>query len=377
MKLGKINYEVFSGQDDFEKCVEALRDLYFHKKAQKGEKVDYDFSRKETYAQKNKLAHELVKKFAAKSSGIDLAEMDKLHPDVGAFASNSFTDRYFAVIERTIDSLNVKSELEEAMQFAEVQSLAEGDSGLFNVKGKGFIDFHKDANGKRNNVINKTYMESFTIVPENRTATISVSMYKIATGSEDLGDLINKVIQGQRTQMYTEVYDLMFDSSASSLNAIALNTLNQTNLMELSDKLTSLNHCTADQTYMFGTRLSLSKVLPESTDLIQGSTLGNTMMKEGYLANGGFGAFKMIPLTQGKRSQDPDANDFIIPTNYALMMCVAGASDKPVKIVTEGRTRTYTSKEGDTANNEIVRTISMKWNMKIVSAMHFGLVKTF
>ena len=56
---------------------------------------------------------------------------------------NSFTafqEHYFSIITQVLDKINSKAELQEAMQFIEVKSLAEGDSATYEIGSKALFN---------------------------------------------------------------------------------------------------------------------------------------------------------------------------------------------------------------------------------------------
>lgn len=365
-------YASFASRPSVRECVDMVKDLYKHKVYETSPKVvpQYaSFAQGEDYNTKLDLTYGKIEKTICDIFGIKADGVAELHPQAGLFANQTYRDAFFAVIAQTVDEVNIKSEVEQALIFAEIQSGALGDNGLFNIGSKNVIAFQKDTYGKRNGVVDQVYDRTITITPEDRKGTVGVDIYKLAARREDLGLLVMKATRGMRQAMMSEVVDLMFETASPAVNSIYLNTFAQATFQDLVEQLESLNDSQAVRAY--GVRSALAPVLPTEDNLKFG--LGEQVMMQGYVSDL-FGVPAVRLAQAAKTGSDKTTTNFIVPKDHIILL--SGDTDKPVKIFMEGRTKFVQTREGDTADNRMIYTLCQSWGMKIASQSHFGLVKT-
>lgn len=313
-----------------------------------------------SYKEKNDLFWNLATDEAYNISGIN-KEMFSVSD---AFTFPHFERAFFSILEQTINSVITKTEIEQSMMFAEVKSMAEGDSLTFHIPANHLLSVSTVANGVRNVHFQKMYEEDFTLAPKVKKTGVVVDIYRVAANMYDWGWMINWVGKSFRTKLQQEIVDVVYGGYSTLATNFKEATYAQDSFITLCERVAGANNA---PTSVIGTRSALSTVLPTSDYLKMG--LGQEYMDNGYIQSP-FG-FPTIKLEQ---SVDPNSSyDFTIPNDYLIIM--SAATDKIVKVGMEGQAKIRQSKEFDTADDTRNYTITSSWDLKLVSQSHFGIVK--
>lgn len=314
-----------------------------------------------SYNEKNKMLHNMIMDEAYSISGLDKERF----PLKRAFNFQHFSTAFFSVVEEIVNMVNAKTEIQQAMLFAEVRSLADGDSLTFHIPSKHLLAISTVANGVRNSHIQKLWQEEVTLSPVAKSATVGLDLYKISTGTVDWGYLINQVTKSFRTKLQQEVVDTMYGSFSTLATQFKENTFVQDTYIQLAERVGAANGGTS--AVAFGTKTALNTVLPTNDYLKMQS--GAEFVNNGYLT-APFG----IPTVKLEQSVKPNsAYDFSISNDYIILM--SAGIDKPVKIALEGVTIIRQTGQFDTADMQSIFTIEQKWDVQIATMAHFGIVK--
>ena len=89
----------------------------------------------------------------------EISGLDKERfPVMEAFTFQNFERAYFSVLEETLNKINAKTEIEQALNFCEVKNMADGDSLTFHIPSNHLLSVSTVANGVRRRV--HTYSKS-------------------------------------------------------------------------------------------------------------------------------------------------------------------------------------------------------------------------
>lgn len=319
-----------------------------------------DAGRVVTYSEKNNLFWNLAIDEAYEISGLD---KERFSVD-NAFTFPTFERAFFSIIEETINSVITKTEIEQAMMFSEVQSVAEGDSLTFHVPANHLLSVSTVANGVRNVHFQKMWEEDFTLNPKVKKTGVSVDIHRVAANMYDWGWLINWVGKSFRTKLQQEIVDVVYGAYSTLGTHLKEATYAQDSFIQLCERVGAINNAPVQ---VIGTRTALNTVLPTSDYLKMG--LGQEYMDNGYIT-APFG-FPTIKLDQSVKTNS--AYDFAINNDYLIIM--SALTDKIVKIGMDGQTKIRLSREFDTADDSRNYTITNGWEIKLISQSVFGVVK--
>ena len=313
-----------------------------------------------SYTDKNKIFHNMLVDEAYEISGLNKERFSVLD----AFTFQNFERAYFAVLEETLNVVNTKAEIEQALNFVEVKSLAEGDSLTFHIPSNHLLSVSTVANGVRNVHFQKLWAEDVTLNPRVKKAGISVDIYRVATGMYDYGHLINQVVKSFAVKLQQEVIDLVYGAYSTLGTNFKEATFAQDSYIRLAERVEAANGAPVTA---IGTTTALNKILP-TNDYIKMEN-GKEYTDTGYLL-APFG----IPTLRLKQSVKPNSDySFAIDNNYVIM--ISSGTDKIVKLAKEGKISIRASRDGDTADNSRNYAITDSWEAKIISQAFFGIVK--
>lgn len=260
-----------------------------------------------TYTQKNKIFHNMAIDEAYEISGLDKERFNVAM----ALSNPNFEWAYFAVVEEVINKVTAKTEIEDAMRFAEVRNLADGDSQTFHIPSKHLLVVSTVANGVRNSHIQKLFQEEITLTPVAKKASIGFDLYQISAGTVDYGYMIDRITTSFKVKLQREVIEMMFGAFTTLATPFKENAYNQDSYIRLQQRVSAANN---SQATVYGTLTALNKVVPQNDYFKMG--LGQAMVTDGYIQN----AFR-VPTQILNQSVDPNsAYDFAISNDYLLFL---------------------------------------------------------
>lgn len=309
---------------------------------------------------KNAIFGKMMTDEAYEISGLDKERFSV----VDAFTFQNFERAFFSVLEETINKINAKTEIEQALNFCEVKSMSEGDSLTFHIPSNHLLSVSTVANGVRSVHFQTLWEEEFTLTPKVKKAGVKVDIYRVASGMYDWGWLLNQVVKSFRTKQQQEVVDLVYGGYSTIGTNFKEATFAQDTYIKLAERVSAANGSPA---ITLGTKVALNKILPTSDFLKM--QLGQEFTDTGYIQSP-FG----IPTIRLEQSIKPNsAYDFAISNDYVII--ISSATDKIVKLGTEGKTTIRQSNQFDNADDSMSYTITEKWEMKLISQSYYGVVK--
>jgi hypothetical protein len=300
-------------------------------------------------------------------------EKVNMNPEVVGFAEafgyKHYRQAFFSVIQEVIDNVNSKNEIEEILGFADVRSMAEGDSLNVTIKSTNAYFFQRAGRGKTHGSAQKYYGKNVVLAPQVNETTISFNRADIVAGRVDWGREITRAVRGIRSGYLQDIASLIFDSTITSPignKTISTGSYSETDFRTKLQKIQAQNG--SSNTYIYGTDLALAPLLPANTQLQLG--LGVEYMQNGFLATP-FGN-RAIALPQVLKA---DNDTPILPNNYVVGMSVDIGS-KPVAIGISGETRIQDSSDGENAGEDFVYTVKSDWDVKFAGQGRILLYKT-
>lgn len=307
---------------------------------------------------------------AVKTAAYEKANLNSEATNIAlAFEMQHFSKAFFSVIQETIDNINSKNEIEEILGFADVRSIAEGDSMNVTVKSTNAYFFQRFGRGKAYGGAQKYYGKSVVLAPQVNETTISFNRADIVAGRVDWGREISRAVRGIRAGYLNDISSLIFDSTITSPignKTISTGSYSESDFRIKLQKLQAQNG--SSNTYIYGTDVALSPLLPANTQLQLG--LGIEYSQNGFLATP-FG-YRAISLPQVLKA---DNDTVILPNDYVVGMSVDVGS-KPVAIGISGETRIQESMDSQNVGEDYVYTVKTDWDVKFAGQGRILLYKT-
>jgi len=273
-----------------------------------------------------------------------------------AFRMQNFERAFFSVIEEVIDNVNSKNEIEEILTFADVRSVAEGDSMNIDVKSTNAYFFQKTGRGKSFGNVQRYKSRNVVLTPQVAETAISFNRKDVIAGRVDWGREIARAVRGLRSGYLQDISTLVFSTTASPIG----NKVISTGAYAETDFRTQLQLIQArngsSNTVIYGTNISLSPILPTNTQLQLG--LGVEYMDKGFMATP-FG-YRAIELPQALKA---DQTSLIIPNNYVIGMSLDVS--KPISIGISGETRIESMNPEGNAADEQIFSVKSDWDCKL------------
>ena len=324
----------------------------------------------ETFNELTYTAHEKEFSDAVTAAAYEKANLNPENTPISlAFSMQHFERAYFSVIQEVIDNINSKNEIEEVLGFADVRSMAEGDSMNITVKPTNAYFFQRFGRGKAFGSAQKYFGKSVVLAPQVNETTISFNRTDIVAGRVNWGREVARAVRGLRSGYLQDVANLIFDPTV--ISPIGNKTISTGAYSEL-DFRTQLQLIAAQNgssnTYIYGTNIALSPILPTNDQLKLG--LGVEYMQNGFLATP-FG-YRAIELPQALKA---DNATNIISNNFVVGMSVDVGS-KPVAIGISGETRVQSQTDAQNAGEDFVYTVKSDWDVKFAGQGRILLYKT-
>jgi len=122
----------------------------------------------------------------------------------------------FAVVSSLIDYVLPTTLIESIGAYTDIRTAGFGDNFKFDVKPRDLFPVTKASRNKRTAELQRQYNGTVTLTPENRMVTVYVSLYRILSGQESLGDFVAKAVLSMESEMTYDAYTA-FNTAMTSL----------------------------------------------------------------------------------------------------------------------------------------------------------------
>ncbi|KAA9007382.1 hypothetical protein F4V43_02525 [Paenibacillus spiritus] len=271
----------------------------------------------------------------------------------------------FALVAQTLDIIVPETILDSFYQFAEVKNVNWGDQLLFHVDSPDLFVVSTKANGIRGSQRQRVFGKDFTLTPQRRSVEIYEELYRVLAGKTNWGAWVARVAQAIETDITTRIYGAIYNSFSSlgtkykESAAFTSNAFNQ-----LVQRVSAAN--SNDNTVVFGTKLALAKILPESQYLQ--FALGDEYNRTGHLGN-----FQGTQLFEIKQKLQPNSDDFALANDFAVVL--SAGSDKLVKIGFEGNTEVAMIRPEDNADRTVGYSVAQHYDVQLITGAQYGIYK--
>jgi hypothetical protein len=278
-------------------------------------------------------------------------------PEIAWATNPQVTWAAFAIVSTMIDAVLPDTLIDSIGAYTDIRTIGFGDSAVFNIEPRDLFPVTKAGRGKRNAEMQKQFVGQVALVPENHMLTVGVSLYRVLSGAESLARFAAKAIRSLETQVALDAYTA-FNAAMIALPTTAGNAQlraagwDSDTFVNFAQKVTAWNG--GAQAIGLGTKRALAQVLP-TVDTNYRYDLESDYVKVGYIRQ--LNGYNFIELAQVADWQNP----FGLSLNDDVIYIMSPAAQKPVKLVLEGTTLSYTDNTFDRANLNQTTTFQKSW----------------
>ena len=312
-----------------------------------------------TFADKEEVINREFKDVVYKLSGIQnpamLSEIAwSSHPLVGWYT--------FAVVSAMIDAVLPETLIQNIGLYTDVRTIGFGDSAVFNIEPRDLFVVSKAGRGKRQAEMQKSFNGQVAILPENRQMTVGVALYRVLSGAESLARFAAKAVRSLETQVALDAYNTFNTAMGALSNTPGNGQLraagwSQDTFVNFAQKVSAWNG--GAKAMAIGTQRAMQQVLPDDANYRY--DLDSEYVKLGYIKN--FFGYDGLVLPQVADWTSP----FGLALNDDIIYIMSPAAQKPVKLVLEGTTLSYTNGQFDAANLTQTTTFQKSWGQAIAT----------
>lgn len=318
-----------------------------------------------TFEKKEKELSRLFRKEVYRLANMNYSsEIDLVH-----FATNpNIVWSAFAIIDSMVEMVIPSTLIESMGAYTDIRVGGFGDTFKFDVKSRDLFPVTKASRNKRMAELQKQYNGTVILNPENHMVTVYVSLYRVLSGLESLGDFVAKAVMSMENEMTYDVYNA-FNTAMTNLPTTPVDGelkfvgYSQSNLTKLIERVAAFNRA---KPVILGTRLALQAVLP--SDANYRYDLESNYVKLGYIPN--FMGADVIMLPQIADWKNP----FKLLLDDTRIYVVSPGSQKIVKLCLEGSTITNTGGVFDAADLTQTTTLSKSWVAGVVTNSVAGVI---
>jgi len=371
----ELNLVRFSSNDEEVKAIiNTLVDLGRHSMFNSSDnKVKIErFSMEGNYSTESDKARRALLTYCAKKAGIDTLETKR--DIVEAFEDIMFSKTYNSIIAKALNTIVLKSNPQEILKFANIETVDIGDSHTWEIEPKG-LPIAQRISYTSNVVYVDGYSKTgITITPKPYAVGTSMDYIRIISGTYDIGAELAKVamslLMAQLKLIIAELY------STTPLTGTPMYQANfaATDYMQLISDITMLNGGAAVSAY--GTILAFNAIGTIATTNY-GFAAQDKMIEEGYLGKA-YGINNIVvPQLTDLSEPFTEANQAdlrFVPDD--LIMLISSVADKPVKLVRENYVRVMVKDANAGAQYRYEYKYVMSFDAAVCTQAHYGIQKT-
>ena len=337
----------FAGGEDFLTPYRLFLDYWNHSQAKKNKTENYDYQDKRpdgtmiTLDEKEAQMNAALKREIMRHARITDFEQFPLEQWV---TNPQVSWATFAVINQLVDLILPDTIINSIGAYTDVRTIDWGDSASFEIEPRDLFVVSKAGRHMREGEVHKQYRGMVTVLPELRTLTAGVSLFKVLAGKESLANFVTKIIRSLETEMTRDAY-VTFNTAMGNLASSGDSQLqyagySQENLITLAQKVTAWNG--GQKAVIIGTPVALLSVLP--SDANYRYTLESDYVKMGYISNMATYDVLSIPQIADWRTE------FKLLLDDTRLYVLSPSAGKIVKLVIEGSTLSNVNGMFDNAN---------------------------
>lgn len=312
-----------------------------------GREVAISFSDKEDAI--NKEFRETVYRLSGVQNAQMLPEIAwSTHPLVGFYT--------WSIISVMLDAILPETLITNLGLYTDIRNIGWGDSAVFDIEPRDLFPVSKAGRGKRMAELQKQFRGQIALVPEAHEMSVGVSLYRVLSGAESLARFAAKAILSIETAVTIDAYSAFNTAMLALPNTPGNGQLraagwSQDTFVNFAQKVSAWNG--GAQAIAMGTKRALAKVLPLNANYRY--DIESDFVRVGYIRN--LAGVDTLELPQVADWENP----FGLKLNDDVIYIMSPSAQKPVKLVLEGNTLSYTQNQFDAANLTQTTTFQKSW----------------
>lgn len=321
-----------------------------------------------SFAEMNKTMLQLFTDEIERLSGKKLAEYTDA---VQYFSFPDVRQATFTVVGMLTDLIIPDSLVKNLGMIAEIRNGGWGESLKVELQPRDLFVVSKNGRNRRKADIKRYFRGEVSIMPEPRSITVGISLYDVLTGKYTLAEMVSRAAQSLEVEVARDIY-FSFAKAMDALpttgtNSLAVNGWSTEGFVKLVQKIEAWNG--GAKAVAIGTKLALSKVLPESTN--SRIIIGNdqALVTVGYLRD-----YYGTTLMEINQIADYTVEfGVLFPDDRIYIICPG--VDKPVKVFFEGSTMANIEDGYSHANLLQTGTLYKSWGVGVATSALAGMIK--
>lgn len=267
----------------------------------------------------------------------------------------------YAVIGSMIDAVLPDVLIADIGIYTEFKSGDFGDSFSFDVEPRDLFYITKSGRNKRHQELQEHNNGQVTVVPVEHDVTVSVSLYRVLSGKENLANFVAKAIRAVESEMTLDAYSA-FTTAAATLsaytNSLYFSGYTQTALVTGGQTVSAFNG--GARAIWMGTQLALQNILP--TDANYRYELTSKYATMGYVQMSG--GYDLLEMKQ--KADWNNATEFQLALDDTKLFCISPGTNKLIKMCREGSTWAIYDQAYANADLRQATTFKMAWGVGTV-----------
>lgn len=324
------------------------------------------------YKESNANFNEAFMKFCVEQSGRTWNGLEDLKNPMFTMGNNGFRETFNTVLAQAITPTVPMVTANNYTQLFDTVQVGWGDIAKFTVESNELFTVYDLATGVQMGTQQTAYNNEYTIPTMQKSVSVTVSWYQVASGVMDWGMFAVKVAKSFENYIMASAVSAMTkavtNAAALGIGGYVASGFTDDNWVQTAQAVELANG--GADVYALGTRIALSKVLPSDASFRYGP--GSDIVTVGYLPS-----YKDVPLVRLDQALIPNTWNSTPKTlvNDEYIFMIATGSHKPVKIAFEGNNVVVAQDPMTSKDLTYGLTISMYMGVDTVVGSKFGVIE--
>ena len=324
------------------------------------------------YKEANANFNEAFMKFCVEQSGRAWNGLEELKNPMFTMGNSAFRETFNTVLAQAITPTVPMVTANNYTQLFDTVQVGWGDQAKFTVESNELFTVYDLATGVQMGTQQTIYNTEYSIPTSQKSVSVQVSWYQVASGVMDWGIFAVKVAKSFEAYIMGAAINAMTkavtNAASLGIGGYVASGMSDQNWVELAQKVELANG--GADVYALGTRIALSKVLPNDDAKFRYGP-GSDIVTVGYLPS-----YKDVPLVRLDQALVPNTWNStpktIVSDGHIFM--IATGSHKPVKVAFEGNNVVVAQDPMSSKDLTYGLTISMYMGVDTIVGSKFGIL---
>lgn len=279
------------------------------------------------------------------------------HPSVKYFSGEIISTLVDAIFPLVMADSNLK-------YMAEFKQADYGDSINFQIKSNELFVVSKAGRRGRRAELQRSFRTNVTMTGEARQISVYSTLFEILTGQSYIAEDIMRMAYSMETAVYDDAVTAFTTALGALTGNLKVTNFNEASVIKLCERVKALNG--GAQPVILGSASALKSVIPTTAGL-------EYSIDSDYATLGKMNKWNNIPVIALENYIDPNgANYGDLALDDTKLYIVCPTLNKPVVVGMFGGV--ISDVKDNTANSEVIHTITKAWDTAVVANNACGLV---